>query len=403
MFSNKYKINLETFLYIILLVGFQAISCLPYFFSVQSRVITIPFRALVLFFSLYLLCRYWYEFKFFLKNKQTLFFLLFWLFYLFSVFFSFRNYSFSPQFKEYEFEIYLKVIGINLIPSLAVLTINPDKINYNKVFVFLIIVLFIVFSISISFGMEYNHQGRASGILSTYSIDFGHYGVTLALLSIYRLIFFEDKIIFRGILHFCYIFGLYIIYASATRGPFVSFLFALLFLLLISGKIKYIGYLVFSCIVGIIMIYFFSPTSFANGGSAFFYRLSNMILHGDSSGRMIIYENSVNEFFNNVIFGGRFVFYDGTYAHNLILDILMSMGVLGLIFFLVFFKSCLVELKTLVFDKKGLIMNNKNINWIHILFVQYFTFELVSGCLFCVPTFWYLLAMMLVIHRNKIN
>lgn len=400
----KCKTNIETFFYTQLLVGFTLISCLPYFFSVTSRVVTIPFRALVLFFSLYILyVNLKNKSKVFVSYKQFLCFLLFWLLYLFSVFLCFRNYDFSPQFEKTELEIYLKVVGVNLLPSLALLTINPKKVNYNKVAFFSIIVFFIVFSISLLVGLKYDHHGRTSGILSTYSIDFGHYGATLALLCIHKLLFFKNQIVFRFFFHFGYILGLYIIYASATRGPFVSFLLAFFFLLLLSNKIRMIVYYMLILMAGFILIVIFSPNLDVNNGSAFFYRLSNMILHGDSSGRISIYKKALNEFYENMLFGGKFVFYDGTYAHNLFLDVLMSMGVVGLFLFLLFFKDSLIELRNVINEKKNLFTDKINNKWIHVLFVQYFTFELVSGCLFGMPIFWYLLAMVLVIYSNKYN
>ncbi len=392
--------TIYTWFYILLLAGYIAISCFPYFLSVESRTITIPFRAIVLMSSLGIIV-YSYYFKINFKfHIADYFFIFFWIVYLVAIYFSFKNYLFAPEIVNKKSEIYLRVVGVSFLPSLAILTCNPKHLNYQFILKNVYIVFFLILLLNVFWGIEYDYQGRSSGISSTYSISFGHYGTTLALLSMYYLVFknknsfFETLVYLGGI-----VLGLYIIYASATRSPLVSLLIALGYIVYLKTNFKYLVALILCLLSLVVLVYFLNIEVGTIRGNAFFSRLNAMIVSGNSSGRGEIYKQAITVFKNNPFFGGSFLFKDGLYAHNFILDILMSMGFFGLLIFIVFFKNSMLFVLNV---KKQLNLNLDSL-WINIIFVQFVIFASFSSSLFDMPEFWYLMAMTMILFKNNVS
>ncbi len=390
--------SIYSWFYILLLAGYILISWLPYFLSVQSSTVTIPFRAFVLICSLGIIF-YSYYFKTNYKLHITdYFFIFFWIVYLINIYFSFKNYSFPSGILSKQTEIYIRVIGVCFLPSLAILTCNPKYLNYQFISKNVYLVFFLILLLNVFIGIEYNNQGRSSGILSTYSISFGHYGTTLTLFSLYYL-FFKNKNTIVEILVFLMgcILGIYIIYTSGTRGPLVALMVALGYILYLKANLKYVLAFIVFFILLILTIYFLNIQVETTGENAFFSRLNSMIVSGNSSGRGDLYKQAITIFKNNPFFGGPFLLNNGMYAHNFILDILMSMGVFGLLIFMVFYKNSLF----FVFKIKNSINSNLDIVWVTIIFVQFVIFSSFSSSLFDSPEFWYLTAMTMVLFKNN--
>jgi hypothetical protein len=188
--SNTIKIN--TLFYILLFVGFTIISIFPDAFSLNSRIITVPFRALMLSISLGIIVYTIYTKNSNKFGKTEYFFIAFWLFYFTKAIVSFKIYTFSEEIASREIEIYLRIIGITFIPCLAVLTIKEKDIDYKLFLNFVYYTLFLILLFNVIVGIKYDSQGRSAGFMSMYCISFGHLGVSLALLSIYKL-FYELK------------------------------------------------------------------------------------------------------------------------------------------------------------------------------------------------------------------
>lgn len=394
------EINIASIFYMILLAGFIVISGFPYFFSVESRVFTVPFRAIVLAFSIFIILRaiFYHKGKVNL-NSTIIFYVVFWIVYLINVYLSFRNYQFTEDFKLREYEVYVRIIGVCLIPSLALFFLEKKQINYSLIFNVVYFLIFIILLLNVFVGIKYNDQGRTSGFLSTYSINFGHIGVTLALMSLYKLIFKTERFDYYSFLMFFgFVLGTYIMYASATRGPLIAFVFTIIVALVARKKKNYLILFCVLILLGVIGIIYLGPQNTIEGKNWFLQRLSNMLVSGDSSGRDKLYKDALTIFIENPFFGGRFLFADGVYAHNIFLDILMSMGIFGMMLFVPFFTSCVKEILKL-FPKEKIVENDYI--WIHLLFCQYLTFAFFSCSMFDTPEFWYLTAMLLTINKNR--
>jgi O-antigen ligase len=85
------------------------------------------------------------------------------------------------------------------------------------------------------------------------------------------------------------------------------------------------------------------------------------------------------------LFGGRVVFEDGMYPHNLFVDILMSTGLVGMILFIIYFKFVVQSfIKVLKNIKKY-----KESGILAFFFLQYFILVQTSGNIYSSFEFWY--------------
>lgn len=372
----------------------------PRALSFNSQVITIPFRAIVLSISLVIIV-----YNIYTKNsnkfgKTEYFFIVFWLFYFVKAIVTFKIYDFSEEIALREIETYLRIMGITFIPTLAVLTIREKDINYTLFMNFVYYTLFIVLLLNVSIGIEYDHQGRSAGFMSMYCISFGHLGVSLAIISIYKLLF-ESKAKYLHIIPSVgVILGLYILYASGTRSPLIAFILCLFFLFFLKSNLKYIiSFLILLATSILALIYFKPQYEDVGQSSSFLNRVTNMIVSGDSSGRGELYQQGIKIFSENPIFGGRILYFDGMYPHNIFLEILMATGIVGLILYFFFFKDCV----NFMFRLKEYSITNPHTVWVPILWLQYFILSLFSYNLHSSSEVWYLTAMILVLNKKTIT
>jgi O-antigen ligase len=395
---NRLKIN--TLFYILLLVGFTIVSMFPEAFSLNSRIITVPFRAVILSLSIVIML-----YNVFTKHsnrfgKTEFFFIAFWVFYSIKAVISFKMYAFSEPMALLETEVYLRIIGITFIPALAVLTIQEKDVDYALFLNYVYYILFFILLLNAVVGIEYNNNGRSSGFMSMYSISFGHLGVSLALLSIYRLLHEVRARNVQVLFFLGSLLGLYILYASGTRSPLIAFILCLCFMLYLKNKFKYLGLFLLSLCIGIISLFYFRPHYNAvDNSSSFFSRVTNMIVSGDSSGRGGLYQQGIKIFTENPIFGGRILYFDGMYPHTIFIEILMATGVVGLALYLGFFKNCVIYLLEL----KKIKEKRAPVFWVSILWLQYFVLSLLSYNLHSSPEIWYLTAMILVLGKKTIT
>jgi len=105
-------------------------------------------------------------------------------------------------------------------------------------------------------------------------------------------------------------------------------------------------------------------------GSGVFSRFSDASKDG-GGGRMNLWSNSINHFFENILIGGR-IEIGGIYPHNFILEILMSTGILGFLLIApLFFK--------VIPKSYGLSKNNL---FILLIYIQGISMHFFSGSLY---------------------
>lgn len=387
-----------TFFWILLLIGFFVVSIFPNAFQIESQVITIPYRAFILFLSVVILLRKCYRKPFREYSIAEITFILFWILYFVKAVYTFKNYTFLPGTPIKEFETYLRIIGITFIPALAVLHFKKSDIDFKLSYIVVYTVILLVLVLNILFGIQHNYQGRSSGFLSMYSISFGHWGVSLALLSLYPLLY---KIItnnfFRVIAVLGFFIGLYIMYASGTRSPFVALIVGILFLLWSKNKRKISYGFIALIFIGMLSLAIVKPQFSGENKSSFFTRITKSITTGDSSGRGTLYQQGLQIFKDYPLLGGRILYEDGMYPHNIFLEVLMTTGVVGFVLYLLFFKKCLLYIG------KSKEISNKypEITWVLVLWIQYFILSLFSYNLHSSPEIWYLSAMVLILNKES--
>lgn len=225
---------------------------------------------------------------------------------------------------------------ITLIPSIAFLYL-VEHINLNKLLFQLVV--FINISILASyFTIELNNTdqrlylGQGIGVLAT-----GYFAVMQILLTFFII---KKKILKNNLLKliilFISIISLRILFLSGSRGPFFALLIILFLFNLSYKNLKYITALFF-----LLLIFSNQLIIFLSQNYQIFL---NRVLYNETiGGRFFLYEEALNIFFQNPFFGNQFALeagYNGfIYCHNILLDSMISLGIIGLILILVVLKN----------------------------------------------------------------
>ncbi|CAI8742474.1 O-antigen ligase family protein [Chryseobacterium sp. IT-36CA2] len=365
-------------------IGFIFLLTFGYIFSYSFAILvnadsnnyfSVPFRITVLLLGCYVIYQNFENIK---KRKFTIICtFLFWMFYLFKAIYSFKNDTYLPDTINEENRTYIRIIFLNLIPYIAVLGISFTKeitVKLNSlIFNFLLIILGVSCLWTI---FVFQHFEKSSGIFVSYYISVGHYGLSLLILSIFYYFQSPQKWL-KPILGT--LIGGFTIFSSSARSPMLAAFIILLVLLLYINKIKYWIALVAFALIFIISIYFLKQTSASD--FEFVNRMYNAIFEGNGGGRSYYLLKGWNVFKDNIPFGGRILFEDGMYPHNIFVEVLMSMGIVGVILLFFYFKD---------FGKFKIRYIKKNICYLpfFLFFIQYFVLVLTSYSIFANMEFW---------------
>ncbi|WP_228384062.1 O-antigen ligase family protein [Chryseobacterium sp. JM1] len=190
--------------------------------------------------------------------------------------------------------------------------------------------------------------------------------------------------------------GLFPMFMSSARSPVLALATVILLFIVIKNSRRYWMYFGLSLILSVIGLFVIYKSGFKND-ILFFRRLNEAVFEGKASGRSYFLNKGIEEFTNNPLWGGRILFEDGMYAHNLFVDILMSTGLIGLFLLICYYK----------YVAKGFIKILKNIEaykesgMIAFFFMQYFVLAQTSGSLYSSFELWYFSAV--IIGLSYIN
>ncbi|MGH1519229.1 O-antigen ligase family protein [Chryseobacterium sp. JK1] len=365
-------------------IGFIFLLTFGYIFSYSFAILvnadsnnyfSVPFRIIVLLLGCYVIYQNFENIK---KRKFTIICtFLFWMFYLFKAIYSFKNDTYLPDTINEENRTYIRIIFLNLIPYIAVLGISFTKkmtVKLNSlIFNFLLIILGISSLWTI---FVFQHFEKSSGIFASYYISVGHYGLSLLILSIFSYFQSPQKWLkpFLGSL-----IGAFTIFSSSARSPILAAFIILLIVLMYINKLKYWIILIFFTLLFIVSIYILKQTSVSD--FEFINRMYVAIFETDGSGRSYYLLKGWDVFKNNILFGGRILFEDGMYPHNVFIEVLMSMGIVGFILFFLYFKDILK------FKIKYTIQKIYYLPYF-LFFIQYFVLVLTSYSIFANMEFW---------------
>ena len=126
---ERSTINLDFLFLTSILVGYVISSALPNIFGLESRDFSITYRFLMFIFSIIILTKNGLFRR--IDLKTGLIFCVFWFFYFFKTVYSFHTDYYLPQFISHEYEIYIRILIINLLACLSLLSIDYIKVDYK--------------------------------------------------------------------------------------------------------------------------------------------------------------------------------------------------------------------------------------------------------------------------------
>ena len=294
----------------------------------------------------------------------------------------------------------LQFFGIVFLPALGALSINFKKVDYH--FVFKIVYMIIYSALLISLINQYQNPDlstlRSTGSLTLSVLLYGHLGVSLILLSLYKFISSNNKI-FKTILLTGILIGILSLAVSGSRSPVIALIFGLFYILFSNySQFKSILILFFTTLILYLFGFYFFTLINQYFPSILLERLvyAYEFLAITDQARSQYLTDGINEFFQNPIFGNAFLLTNynsqGSYPHNLIIESFMATGIFGGSLFTYF------TIKTLFLTKKFSKSDNA---WLCILFIQFFWFGMFSGNLFSSFLFWSLLIIINTTYVSK--
>ena len=383
MNSKRFNFYITNLNIVNIIIGYTFfISLLMPFTSNQigaSQIITIPYRAFSLIISLLVIV-----INIRSKNKLTIsafIFFLFWIAVLFRMFYDMEIRSEYYVLFEHKIKIWLIAVAGCFIPMISIFkSINTIDLDYCLKLLFSACLIILI--PSFLFSIENLNQGmRETGNAALDPITFAMSGITLSILSLYKL-FTKSNTKFKFILYsFLCFLGLFLALKTGSRGPILAFTVIILFWYSIK---KNKGVLFFSIIlIPIYLVWNYITNIILLIAPLFGTRIIQGLSGEDMS--IIARQESYSWFIDNILdyplFGSQFArLGNGTYpgySHSLILDLLLGFGIFGL---LIYMYCCFKGFKNF----KYLLLKNKSY-WIGLIMLQYLLLSLTSGAFYSDP------------------
>lgn len=348
------KSNLGTtsiWLALFLTVGYPISVAIPILFHLPSGAINISFRIVYVFFSIYLIIGSLIKPESKYISLGGLFILLFWALYSSRLVYdiSFKGIIFDSPFYVYSF-----AFGNCLLPSIALLLagkyidLNQLKSDILK-FLILVNIVTLVLLIYSSGGLSLESLTQRMMITDTddesklmlNGIIISQTGAFLGVVSFARLLFDKEKK--RVLFIISFLLGLFNLMIGASRGPMLTFLFCvflILFVFLLQLRRTYLNFIrILAAISALIILYVSVVSSFLESANiSIFMRLLDMFQGGESASldvRPLLFKSAWNQFLANPILGDQYLSrYANFYPHNIYLEVLMALGLIGAFIFL---------------------------------------------------------------------
>lgn len=382
MSINKVNIFLSTLNFILCFVGYQLATSI--FLPVSSDIasislsVTVPYRAFAFFVSIIVIIIN-YKNHFRLYNVPLIAFLFFWGILIIRMFY---DIYFGINFKLTETsQLWLYVFGICL-PIVFSIIISFKYIDLDKSFfwIFCATALILVLSLFSNQALLFGSDERQDANLAFNTIQFGHFGTSATILGIFILIKKKLKVHLRLIVFLITILGLFCMLRAGSRGPVVALIFVLFFFLFSRGKNLFRSIISLSVAISLTIVLIEQILTFMRNISPIMEdRLRLAIYEGDTSNRDPLYELAIKSFLESPLIGKQFAFFDtdGTfvYTHNLILDTLMGLGIVG-------FVAIVYILFSAFKISYYLIRKNDSQYWLALLLLHQIIFNMMSSAFY---------------------
>lgn len=368
--------------------------------SGASQLITIPYRGFSLFLSLLVIIL---NLKSRVKLTTPVFiFFLFWIAVLIRIFYDLEIRTDFYVLQSDKSKVLLMAIAGCFIPMYSLFksikTIDFDYC-FNLLYKGCIIILVPSFLFSLD---SLAASTRNTGNIALDPISFGSVGITLSLLCIYKFTnsnLRKNKIkLLLNIIFF--IAGLYLALISASRGPVLGLLIIMIFYYAVYKRKGLIFLSIISSVLFFLSSFIISIIEFIAPFMAL--RITEGI-SGDGMSVLARQESYIwfiGAISENPFFGSQFARlgygdYPG-YAHNIILDILLGFGLVGLLVCsYVIYKA---------FKNLSISIRSKKDYWIGLIMMQYFLLSLTSGSYYSNPQLnCTIVLVLLLITNNTIN
>jgi O-antigen ligase len=299
---------------------------------------------------------------------------------------------------------YAWAIGACAVPMIGAALWSPriDKSvrSFLIIFVMLSFVSCLASFQASSIGIDSSQNEEQTGRLFTQKINpilLGQLGGTLFLISIWAITNQQLKLkkIFKVIFYFSLLLGAGLLVSANSRGPIVSIIVGLVFMVIFSKKTSrwYNISLIVVGIIAFVPVLQYIETEF---GFSTYTRLfgQSQLTEDNTLDRFSRYQLALDSFQRSPFWGASLEEPTiGGYPHNILIETLMSMGLFG--FFLLI--SLLVT--TLVFAAR-VFLTVPSYGWVSILFVQYFVAAQFSGSIYTSTYLWVSVGLVIAVYAT---
>ncbi|MEH1816448.1 MAG: O-antigen ligase family protein [Nostoc sp.] len=292
-------------------------------------------------------------------------------------------------------EYLLYWFGVCLVPGITFLFLDlkSSKKYLYLSWIFLVIASILALPLIVQGQVSkvFAEQGRLAGE-ALNPISLGHQGGSLLLITLYILLNRESSKnrIIKVSYTFCLMVGLSLLFFAASRGPIIAIIVCVCLLLLSLQYQEINTFKIFGIII-IAIIFATIAFSFAlDSGSSFLERFTSL-LSGDDFGysqfvqRPELYQKASELIAEYPIFGYGLEIPNLGYPHNLILEAFLATGLLGGSLFLMIYIYAAIKAIGIIMAK------NNSWSWLGLLYIQYAIGSMFSGNLYASSTFWYFL------------
>lgn len=393
--------NLRAFIFSLILFGYGVISFLVTDASV-SRMITVPYRGIILGVSSFLLAATFVinilKKKKIFPSKITLLLTVFILIYSIRLLYEVGFHSDMLVRDSSEYLLYW--FSICLIPGLTFLDLNKDQSDNYRLFSWLFLCAISLLSLTLDSQSSgsFGEAGRLAG-QALNPISVGHYATSLVLVSL-NMFFTRKKAksknlkLIGRLSLFPAFLGTYIVFLSSSRGPLIALILCctILFLSLKSKDTNIID--VLKTIATLAVIYLainFIFTLALQSDSSFVDRMIGLFKGDDFDDTRFIQRPELIRLatqqiianLEGLVFGSGIEVLGVGYPHNLLVDAFLSTGIIGGLIFTFVYIDIVIKAIHIATS------SSNSWNWLGILCIQQSISVMFSGALYASNSFWY--------------
>lgn len=383
------------------IAGYPLISAIPQLAGIDSRAVSVPYRAIVLALALLVFYLSVATGRLY-RGAAWLPVICFWTLYVIRI--AVDSVFFPIDLRITGATYIIFAFGTCFIPMAALFALHDDdtmRLAAKYAFYFCAAATLSAIYVNyrqLSLGTS---DAYSSGRVSTETLNavsLGHLGISLALLSLY---FFRDqRLLGRIALAALTVIGLFTAAVSGSRGPILAFALSILFVLAVWARRQPPHRVLLGVIGALVAAYILILGAYVIE-DAFGFRIVTRFatilnITADQSGRVHFDQlaSAVEQFIQHPIFGSALhETRSRDYPHNVVVESFMTTGVVGGFMFCAFLIWATVAAARLSRDRAAA--------WIALLVVQQIVAALTSGALYLSAGMWVLGAAAIAVDAGR--